>query len=275
LTDAPLPRLQAIGWTVAFFGVGIVLSIVAGLALHAAGAGDLVAEVLAELVGFGLATWIIGVHALGLDAVALRYRGDWRGARRFGAGLLLGVVPALLALVLAVPAGSRWSVGDGTAGGWAVAVLRLLLLLAPAAFAEEVIFRGAGLVALARAFGRWPAILTLSLLFGLAHAGNQHVTPLAVANVVLAGLFLSAAFYLPGGIWTSTGTHLGWNATLAALGAPVSGLPFAIPWLSYRSDAPAWVSGGAFGPEGGAIASVVILGALAFTIRRSLARKAA
>lgn len=275
MTEAALPRLKAIGWTVAFFGVGIVLSIIAGLVAHTAGLGDLVTEVAAELVGFGVATWLIGVHALRLDAVSLRYRGTGRGARGFGLGLLLGIVPAVIAMSLALPAGNSWSADAGSWGAWSAAVAKTLLLLAPAAFAEEVIFRGAGLVALAKAFGRWPAIISLSVLFGLAHLGNQHVTPLAVLNVVLAGLFLSAAFYLPGGIWTSTGTHLGWNATLAALGAPVSGLPFAIPHLSYHSDAPSWVAGGAFGPEGGVIASLVILAAFAFVVTRSKARKVA
>ena len=275
MTEATLPRLKAIGWTVAFFGVGIVVSIIAGMVAHVAGVGDLAAEVIAELVGFGVATWIIGVHALRLDAVSLRYRGDWRRLRGFGFGLLLGIIPAVVAMSAALLAGNSWSVGDGNVGSWGVAVIKTLLLIAPAALAEEIIFRGAGLVALAKAFGRWPAIATLSVLFGLAHVGNLHVTALAVVNVIVAGLFLSAAFYLPGGIWTSTGTHLGWNATLAALGAPVSGLPFAIPYLSYHSDAPAWVSGGAFGPEGGVIASVVILAAFLFVVSRSTARKAA
>lgn len=267
-------RLRAIGWTVAFFGVGIVVTILAAVLIQFAGLGDLATEFLAELIGFGVATWLIGVHALKLDAVSLRYRGDWRAARRFGAGILLGAVPAFLALLIAVPTGSRWSFAAGGAGAWVVAVVKLLLLLAPAALAEELIFRGVGLVALARAFGRWPAVVVLAIGFGLAHGGNAHVTGLAVANVMVAGLYLGAVFYLPGGIWGATGAHLGWNATLAALGAPVSGLPFAIPWVSYQSDAPAWVAGGAFGPEGGIIASVVLIVAVALVARRLAARNA-
>jgi len=69
---------------------------------------------------------------------------------------------------------------------------------------------------------------------------------------------LSAAFWLPGGIWAATGVHLGWNITLAALGAPVSGLAFTLPMLDYVMGAPQWLTGGAFGPEGGIIATVIV-----------------
>jgi hypothetical protein len=65
-------------------------------------------------------------------------------------------------------------------------------------------------------------------------------------------------FYLPGGLWTATGAHLGWNATLAALAAPVSGLPFTVPWLDYQPGTPEWLNGGGFGPEGGLTATAVL-----------------
>ena len=61
-------------------------------------------------------------------------------------------------------------------------------------------------------------------------------------------------------MWTAFGAHLGWNATLAALAAPVSGLPFDIPYIDYRMGGPAWLTGGAFGPEGGLLATVALIG---------------
>ena len=47
----------------------------------------------------------------------------------------------------------------------------------------------------------------------------------------------------------------------------MSGLPLAIPVLEYSPGGPAWVSGGAFGPEGGVLASVAMIGAIAVAIR--------
>lgn len=269
MTQAPLSRPLAIIWTVAFFGVGMILTIVAAVAAHAAGVGGLGSEIIGELVGFGIATYVIGVQALKLDAAALRYSPANTRAVGLAVGFGIGLGLAALAMVLALPTGAGWARSAGSFGGWVGAVLATTAVLLPAAYAEELMFRGVGMVALAGAFGRWPAIVAIAVVFGLAHLGNDHVTGIAVLNVMLAGTFLGAMFFLPGGIWTATGAHLGWNAALAALGAPVSGLPFAIPLLSYRSTGPAWVAGGAFGPEGGIFAALVLAAAVAFLARRS------
>jgi hypothetical protein len=90
---------------------------------------------------------------------------------------------------------------------------------------------------------------------------------LGLGNIALAGIFLGVAFYAPGGMWTAFGAHLGWNATLAALDAPVSGLPFSIPLIDYRAGDPVWLSGGGFGPEGGLLATGAITGALLIMMR--------
>ena len=46
---------------------------------------------------------------------------------------------------------------------------------------------------------------------------------------------------------------------LAALDAPVSGLPFRHSrCIDYRSGGPAWLTGGAFGPEGGLAATLAL-----------------
>ena len=270
MTAPTLTRGRAIGWTVAFVAVGVIVTTAAAIGAHAAGVGGLGSEIIGELVGFGFATWLIGFRVLHLGTVGLRYAGVGAPGRGFGLGLGFGFILAALAVVLTLIVGSGWSSAAGSMGNWLAAVATTGAVLLPAAFAEEIIFRGVALVALAQAFGRWPAIIALSVLFGLAHLGNEHVTPLAVINVALAGAFLSTMFYLPGGIWTSTGAHLGWNAAQAALGVPVSGLPFAIPYLAYRSAGPGWVTGGAFGPEGGVVATVVLVSALAIIVRRTV-----
>ncbi|HVX89026.1 MAG TPA: CPBP family intramembrane glutamic endopeptidase, partial [Gemmatimonadales bacterium] len=133
-----------------------------------------------------------------------------------------------------------------------------------------VLFRGVGYVALTKEFGRVGPAIVLSVLFGAAHLGNDHVTGLAVANVALAGMFLSAAFWLPGGIWAATGVHLGWNLTLAALGAPVSGLAFTLPMLDYVMGSPQWLTGGEFGPEGGIVATIIVGTAAVWLFRRTM-----
>jgi hypothetical protein len=219
----------------------------------------------AFLVAFSLVTWVFGIRLGGLDARSLRWRGS---PRWFLGGLALGAGPAAAAMALAVPAaGAGWQLDGGTVAAWLATLPPLLAVLAPAALAEELIFRGAPMVHLAAAFGRPAAIVGLAALFGLLHARNPGATPLALGNVALAGVFLGAAFYLPGGLMTAFGAHLGWNLTLAALAAPVSGLPFAVPWLDYRTGQPGWLSGGSFGPEGGLLATLALAVATVVAVR--------
>lgn len=265
---APSP-LQAAGWTVLFLVLGFVLTLaigVGGFAITGVGpdpanptARDLIVQTVAGLAGFGVVTWVLGVRILRLTAVDLRWAPLATAGRGFGLGIALGALPAVVALGLSVPLGHAQFLRD--AGG-PLSYLRQVgltaLILAPAALVEELIFRGVGQVMLARAFGRLPAILLLSILFALAHVFNPNPTVLGLVNIALAGVFLGLAFYAPGGIWTAWGAHLGWNATLAALDAPVSGFPLKIPWIDYEPGGPVWLTGGNFGPEGGLLASMAL-----------------
>ncbi|MDQ8160926.1 MAG: hypothetical protein P3C12_16095, partial [Gemmatimonadota bacterium] len=63
--------------------------------------------------------------------------------------------------------------------------------------------------------------------------------------------------------------HLAWNWVMAAvLHMPVSGLPFATPGYRAVVQGGEWLTGGAWGPEGGMMAVLVLGGALAVTMRR-------
>ena len=128
------------------------------------------------------------------------------------------------------------------------------LVLAPAALAEEVMFRGRPARARWRAaFGRGTAIV---LVAGRAsrwsHLANPNVTALATRQHRARRGLPRLAFYAPGGIWTAFGAHLGWNGALAALDAPVSGA--ALPHPAHRLPTRATRPGSPaarFGPEGG------------------------
>ena len=223
---------------------------------------------LGLLVAFGLATWIVGVKLLRLNLRDLRWRSPLGPGRGFTAGLVLGILPAAVAMLLGVVAGgAAWVPDQGSLSEYLERVGIILLVLAPAALAEEVIFRGVPLVMLSRVFGRPAALVLLSLMFALAHVTNPDVTMRALGNITLAGILLSLAFFSPGGMWAAFGAHLGWNMTLAALGAPVSGLPFEIPFVDYTMGGPVWLTGGAFGPEGGLLSTVAITSAIVLAVQ--------
>ena len=274
--------LKAIGWSIAFVVLALLLTglLAFGLALPVTGspeavtgwlqnpgAGPLLLQSLAMLLSTALVTWLIGMRILRFTLADLRYRVSHRGAG-FGLGAVAGALAAGTGLgVAALVGGAEWYRESGSPGDYAATVARTLVVLAPAALAEEALFRGVPLLALASAFGRGTAVVLIAVVFALAHLANPNVTPLAVGNIALAGIFLGLAFYAPGGIWTAWGAHLGWNGMLAALDAPVSGVPFSIPLIDYDPGAPAWLTGGPFGPEGG------LASTLALTIAVLVARR--
>jgi membrane protease YdiL (CAAX protease family) len=269
--------LRAIGGAVSFYLLGLLLFALAFLPFAPRLIADQTVDQLSRnpsvrfalvqgallLAAFAAATWVVGKKAFRLSAYDLRWRPRLGWARGLGAGLALGVVPAALAMTLGVFAGgAAWRPDGGSFPAYAGQVTKTVLLLAPAALSEELMFRGLPMVLLAGAFGRPASMLILSVLFGLAHVTNPDVTVRAIGNITLAGLLLSVAFYSPGGMWAAFGAHIGWNGTLAALGAPVSGLPFDIPMIDYSMGGPPWLTGGTFGPEGGLLATMVIAGAV-------------
>lgn len=274
---------KAIGWSVAFMLLGIGTSgllmslwallvygdVARGLStLLQPGPSQTVVAGVSQLLGFAFATWIVGFRWLRLGRSQLRWATARTGAPGLARGLGLGAAAAAVALLAAVlVANSHWSRDAGGLGEYLTQVAKTSLVLAPAALSEEVMFRGIPLVLLAAAIGRGSAlVLVAGLVFALFHGLNPGITPLGLGNIALAGIFLGVAFYAPGGLWTAFGAHLGWNATLAALDAPVSGLPFSIPFIDYRAGSPVWLSGGHFGPEGGLLATAAITAALLVTL---------
>jgi membrane protease YdiL (CAAX protease family) len=275
---------KAIGWTVAFMLLGMSASVTVmslwalvsygsvsgGLTrILAPGAEQVVVAGTSQVLGFGFATWAIAFRALRLRSRDLRWAPARIGLRGWAIGVGIGAAAAGLALLGSVLVTvSHWAPDRGDLQDYAVQVVKTFLVLAPAALSEEIIFRGLPLVLLAAALGRGTAlVLVAGIVFALFHILNPGITALGLGNIALAGIFLGVAFYAPGGLWTAFGTHLGWNATLAALDAPVSGLPFDIPFLDYCAGGPDWLSGGRFGPEGGLMATVAITLGLLVTMR--------
>ncbi|MBA2457527.1 MAG: CPBP family intramembrane metalloprotease [Gemmatimonadales bacterium] len=275
--------MKAIGWSIAFVVLTFLLASVLGYGiallvtgsnpealafLETIGPGAMLLQAVVMLACAALFTWLIGVRVLGLTRADLRYPEAGAGSSGFGFGLLAGALTAGAALLIGVAAGdARWVPDQGGAADYLGQAALTVLVLAPAALSEEVIFRGVPLVLLAYALGRGAAIPAVAVPFALAHLLNPNLTALGVGNIALAGIFLGLAFYAPGGIWTASGAHLGWNGVLACLDTPVSGVPFDIPLLDYRAGGPVWLTGGAFGPEGGLGATIALTLAIYVTAR--------
>jgi uncharacterized protein len=275
--------LKAIAWSIAFIVLTLVLAGALGFGaallvehsptaaaawLMAAGPAAMLLQAGVTLASAAFWTWLLGFRVLGLTLRDLRYTGRERGLSGFGFGLLAGALTAAAALIIsAVVGGAEWVRDSGTVMDYVSQSIKTVIVLAPAALSEETVFRGVPLVLLASTMGRGAAVIAVALLFAFAHLANPNVTALGLGNIAMAGIFLGLTFYSRGGIWTAFGAHLGWNSMLACLDAPVSGLPFRIPLLDYHSGGPTWLTGGAFGPEGGLAATAALTAAIVVVYR--------
>jgi membrane protease YdiL (CAAX protease family) len=136
-------------------------------------------------------------------------------------------------------------------------------------FVEEYGFRGYMQYTLTSGLGFWPALLITSAVFLLAHTGNKGETVIGLASVFFAGVLLAVALWRTGSLWFSIGIHLGWDwAQSFFYGVPDSGLVTKGHLFEGTAHGPAWLSGGATGPEGSLFALLVQLAIIPVLIWR-------
>ena len=181
---------------------------------------------------------------------------------KFGRGLLLGTALFLgVVLLMALPG----YIQRGTPAP-PPALLAVLIILPGwilQGSLEEVVLRGWLMPVIGVRSHPWLGVLLSSLLFAILHLLNPAVTPLAVLNLVLAGLLFALVALWEGGLWGACALHAAWNWTQGSLlSFPVSGNLLQGPtWLTLSENGPDLVTGGAFGPEGGMATTLVYLAA--------------
>jgi membrane protease YdiL (CAAX protease family) len=136
----------------------------------------------------------------------------------------------------------------------------LSVLLMLAAMTEELMFRGYPFQRLVESLGPVPAVALMSVFFGVAHLGNPNHTWISTLNTMLVGVTLGIAYLRTRSLWLPFGIHFIWNFVQGiVLGLPVSGLGFPVTFFHARVEGAAWLTGGAYGPEGGLLATVAIV----------------
>lgn len=177
------------------------------------------------------------------------------------AGLGLGFLNCTLIFLILLLTGSCvvTSVRPRPSGEWLAWAFTLLLV----GIAEELMNRGFIMSVLRRTNKPWLIVLVPSILFGLIHLTNPGVTVLSVVNIILVGLVFSYMYYKSGNLWMCVGYHITWNIFQSSVyGMPCSGL--VLPSL-VSSEYPAanLLNGGAFGIEGGLLATLFTIGTFA------------
>ena len=228
--------------------------------------------------------WVIVAALLGGHLISLRYvdRRPWSDvwldrpaarpallARGFVLGGLAIAVPILLLM------GVGWlRIRPGVDASLLTAGARVTLLLLPAALYEELATRGYIFAALRDAVGWRSALLAMSLVFGLLHLKNPGASVESVGLVILAGVFLGVVVIATRSLYAAWMAHFAWNWTMAVIfHTAVSGLPLESPEYRVVDAGPDWITGGVWGPEGGAAGGLGMLGGLAYLYARRNGRR--
>ncbi len=191
------------------------------------------------------------------------------GARPLLLGWCAGALPISLACVALLATGLLRMVSSTADATWMGAAFRTTLVLLPAALAEELICRGYLLTVVRDSVGPRIAVLTTSVMFALLHLFNPGATAMSVAVVMLSGVLLATVRLALGSLYAAWMAHFAWNWIMAVpLHAPVSGIEFESPLYKAMTSGPSWLSGGAWGPEGGLAAALSLIAGLAYFYTR-------
>ena len=183
--------------------------------------------------------------------------------RNLASGLALGAGSVLLLVLGAVLSG----LAQFESAGIEKSALWIAVLLLVGVFGEELVFRGYPFQYMVRKWNQPVTVVGSSLLVGLAHLSNHNVQFLGAANTALWGGLLGYAYARTRSLWLPAGLHFGWNIALALCTSNMSGITIrATAWSLHWSAGELW-SGGAYGLEGGLLATFAALPVFLFVRR--------
>ncbi len=209
------------------------------------------------VIGFAAMGRILNGQRQPIRDMGLVLRSGWQ--REFGLGAAMGwgmLVASILPLVLT---------GGLIITFWLVprqfGILVIdILLLAVAALAEEVAFRGYPFQRLIEAMGPTLATLVFSIAFASLHIFNPSANRASFLITVFSSWLLSVAYLRTRALWVCWGWHFAWNASMCVLfGLPVSGITEFSPIIQSNTVGPTWMTGGEYGPEASAVTAIVLL----------------
>ncbi len=263
-------RLRA-GWRVlahgAAFGILLLAFIVpigvaASLAAFAAPglATDwllLLAGALASVAAITLATWLARRFLDRRSWVSLGFRIDRHTLPDLFVGFLIpGLLMGTVLLTMWALGWLRFEGWGWQGGAWAETLLGLLsglALFCAVGYEEEMLSRGYQLQNLVEGAGLRRGLFLSATLFSILHLFNPGAGWAAVLGIFAAGYFLAFGWVRTRQLWLSIGLHVGWNFFEGTVfGFRVSGLSV-FGLIRHTVSGPAWLTGGAFGPEAGLI----------------------
>lgn len=212
----------------------------------------------------GIAATLVAWRALQkFQPVALGLGGK---ARDFFVGLLIGAGSIVFIFICLLLFGQVEVVGGLTSPKITSFTFVFLLLFILVGFFEELFFRGYVMRSMAKNNNpTWLIYIVSAIIFSFVHLSNPNVAAIGLLNIFFVGILFAYMFDKTGSLWLPIGYHITWNYFQGSIfGFPVSGLP---PTGLYEMDVTngaTWLTGGAFGLEGGLMATISI--AIGFVI---------
>ena len=190
---------------------------------------------------------------------------------QYGRGFLFGALMFGGAVgILAIFGSVAFEQGDPTQQGIAAlgGVILVLIGWVVQGGAEEALIRGWALPVIGARYKPWIGLLVSSLIFAGLHGLNPGLSVFALINLALFGVFAGLYAMREGSLWGISALHSVWNWVQGNFfGFEVSGTNAGGGTLfNLMETGEDWLTGGTFGPEGGAAVTIVLLIAIAVTL---------
>lgn len=176
-------------------------------------------------------------------------------------GLFLGAISITLIFLLLLVTGNIELLNTLSEPKFSAFTISFLIMFILVGFFEEIFFRGYVMKVMAsRGNKQWVIYIISAIIFSAVHGTNPNVSVIGLINIVFVGLLFAYMFIKTNSLWLPIGYHITWNYFQGnVFGFAVSGTT---PHGLYQIDIEkgnALLTGGAFGLEGGIMATVFIL----------------
>jgi len=145
----------------------------------------------------------------GVDLASIGAKLTPRSGARFGLGFALGLILVGLHALALLGMGHTTLERNPAAQQWPIAVALIAYVLL--ASREGLAFHGYPLRRLASMFGRWPALIVVSLVFSAEHVAGGAGWIAAIAGAGVGSILFGVASLTTRGLAVPIGIHAAWN----------------------------------------------------------------
>ena len=226
-------------------------------------------EIFANLLAFFAAIVAIFIWVKFVERRSIRSLGFQRDKiGRALTGALFGIIT--LSIIVGIMTITGLATLEGGVNFSVAPVLCVLLLgFTLQASSEEIVARGWQFTAMGARYGLLPAVLFSSVFFTLLHLLNPGITVVAIVNLLLFSFIMCLYVLKTNCLWGACGFHAVWNFAQGNIfGFNISGIDGGFRLLNMQSEGSDVLSGGAYGPEAGLIATFVFLLIAGYLIKR-------